>query len=105
MSSAPMSLEADPGFWHELVKWLWALLLLPVATLWRRTENAVQKTELAEVVVRIEKAAEKHAEDDNRTRSEIREAQRTISDSLGRQGVLLARIEGQLAAMPKRRGD
>lgn len=38
----------DPGIWHDVAKWLWAVLALPIATLWRKADNAVSKDEFKE---------------------------------------------------------
>ena len=33
----------DKMDWQEIAKWLWAMLLLPFAWLWKRADNAVTK--------------------------------------------------------------
>ena len=38
----------DPGIWAKVADWLWAVLAIPVAALWRKADGAATKEELAE---------------------------------------------------------
>lgn len=38
-----MSVENDPGFWKQAADWMWAVLALPIATLWKKADGALQK--------------------------------------------------------------
>ena len=40
-----MSIE-DPGFWKQAADYLWAVLLIPVAALWRKVDTSVSRDEL-----------------------------------------------------------
>ena len=40
----------DPSFWKQISAWLWALLLLPVAALWKKVDNAASKDDLKEFI-------------------------------------------------------
>lgn len=33
----------DPSMWEEVAKYLWSVLTIPVAMLWRKADGAVQK--------------------------------------------------------------
>ena len=39
----------DPGLWHTFANWLWAVLLLPIATVWRKVDGSASREELANV--------------------------------------------------------
>lgn len=41
-----MSGETDPSTWHEVLKYLWAVLLIPVSLLWKKVENAASKEDV-----------------------------------------------------------
>ncbi len=41
MSGAP-----DPEIWKQAADWLWAVLLVPVAALWKKVDNSASKEEL-----------------------------------------------------------
>ena len=65
-----MSAENDPGMWKELLGYVWGLLLIPVAMVWRKVDGAVQKPEF-----------EKHKEnvrDDFRSLFKAAEADRAL---------------------------
>lgn len=61
----------DPSAWQEAVRWSWTALSLPIAYVWKRSVNSVQKKEWHTAVKRIE-------------------------ERLDQQGQSLARIEGYL---------
>lgn len=66
-----MILDSDPGLWKQISSWMWAILALPIATLWRRSENSVQKDEFRAAI-----------EDAQRDRKEIRENVIKIFDKI-----------------------
>lgn len=33
----------DPSFWETAAKWLWGIILIPLAMLWKKADNSVQK--------------------------------------------------------------
>jgi hypothetical protein len=66
-----MSPPDDASFWHTAVQWAWSMLALPIAYVWKRSVNSVQKAEWHPAVERIE-------------------------ERLDQQGQSLARIEGYL---------
>lgn len=47
----------DPGIWKQVSAWLWTLLAIPVAGLWRKVEAAVTKEELKDAVAASERNA------------------------------------------------
>jgi hypothetical protein len=42
-----MSVE-DPGIWKQISEWLWAILLFPVAGLWKKVDASASRAELRE---------------------------------------------------------
>ena len=40
----------DPGLWKQISAWLWTLLALPVASLWKKVDNAVLKEDFKEFI-------------------------------------------------------
>lgn len=43
-----MSADSDPGIWKQLLDWAWAVLALPMASLWKKAEGAVSKDDFKE---------------------------------------------------------
>ena len=43
-----MSADNDPSLLKLAVDYLWALLAVPIATLWKKADNALPKSEFAE---------------------------------------------------------
>ena len=41
-----MSIDTDPGFWKQISGWLWAVLAIPIASIWKKADGAVQKDDL-----------------------------------------------------------
>ena len=41
-----MPLDTDPGLWKQLSGWLWAVLTVPLAMLWKKADNAASKDDL-----------------------------------------------------------
>lgn len=46
----------DPALWKQISGWMWTLLAIPVAGLWRKVESAVTKAELREAMDLFEKS-------------------------------------------------
>lgn len=61
----------DPGLWKQAAEWLWAVLALPIATLWRKADNAVAKDDFKE-----------YAREAKEERKEIRETMAKIFDKI-----------------------
>ena len=55
------------GFWREAAMWLWGLLALPLAYVWKRVMGAVSKTDLRE-----------HLDEDRRVHAEFRDTMRAL---------------------------
>ena len=41
-----MSGATDPEFWKQATGWLWSVLLIPVAVLWRKVDTSASKEEV-----------------------------------------------------------
>ena len=41
-----MPIDTDPGIWKQISGWLWALLAIPIASIWKKADGAVQKDDL-----------------------------------------------------------
>ena len=57
----------DPNFWKDAAMWLWGLLALPIAYVWKRSVGAVSKTDLRE-----------HLDEDRRVHAEFRDTMRAL---------------------------
>ena len=62
-----MTPDTDPGLWKQLSGWLWGVLAVPLAMLWRKADNAVPREEMRE-----------HLADDKETHAEFRETMKTL---------------------------
>lgn len=98
-----MSVEADPSLWKQVSGWLWAVLAAPIAMVWRRTENSVQKDELKDIVKDIRDSIKTHVEEDKQTRQELRGAQMKIFDKLDEIGEMATRSDATLRLLVKDR--
>ena len=49
-----MSMD-DPGLWKQISGWLWAVLAVPLAALWRKADNAATKQELKDAILSMDK--------------------------------------------------
>jgi hypothetical protein len=48
----------DPGLWKQISSWLWAILAIPVAALWRKVDAAASKQDLKDAMDACEAANE-----------------------------------------------
>lgn len=62
-----MAMDPDYGIWKQVSTWLWTLLAIPVAGMWRRLENSATKEEIAHIIRTIDS-----------TNTEWRETARTM---------------------------
>jgi hypothetical protein len=46
------------SMWKDIATWMWALLLMPVSSLWKKMESAVTKAELADVIKALNERTE-----------------------------------------------
>lgn len=53
-----MSSGGDPGFWREIASWLWAVLMLPIAVVFRKADAAVPKDEFHRHVDKMDRSIE-----------------------------------------------
>ena len=44
------------SLWKQISSWLWAVLAVPLAALWKKADNAATRQELKETVIGMEKA-------------------------------------------------
>ena len=79
--------------WKQISGWLWAVLLLPIAGLWRKVETSVSRQELKEGVDAMVKLLDTHIQQDKESFGAMRETQEKIFDKLDRQSDLLARLD------------
>ena len=48
----------DPGLWKQISGYLWAVLAVPLAALWRKADGAATKEELKDAMAAMAKADE-----------------------------------------------
>lgn len=65
-----MTPDPDVGIWKQISGWLWALLAVPLALLWRKADNAVPREEMRE-----------HLTDDKESHADIRETMKTLFEA------------------------
>ena len=94
-----MSLAPDPDFWKDIANWLWALLLLPVGTLWRKVMGAVQKDDFNRYAAEVKDTFKTHAEIDEKNAEKTRQSLIDIFQRLDEQGQGIARIETAISFM------
>lgn len=42
--------EGDPGFWKLAAEWLWAVVLIPLATIWKKVDGSASRAELSAAI-------------------------------------------------------
>lgn len=51
-----MGIDGDATFWHSISGWLWTLLGIPLAAMWRKVENSVSKEEMKDAINAMQEA-------------------------------------------------
>ena len=98
-----MSLTPDPDFWKDIANWLWALLLLPVGTLWRRVMGAMPKDDFNRYALEVKETLKSHSEVDERNAEQTRQSLINIFERLDEQGKGIARIETAVSFMREKK--
>lgn len=117
---ARVSIEPLNGdWWKDIASWLWALLLLPIGTIWKRTQNAVQKDDFTKAIDKIEATIDRHAgnalatcervesalirhmEDDSTTFREMRAIHSELFERAAENRTILERIDTRQHSMEK----
>ena len=62
-----MTVESDIGFWKDAAMWLWGLLALPIAYIWRRVTNSISRQDMRD-----------HLNEDRKVHEEFRETMRLL---------------------------
>lgn len=83
----------DPDIWRKAVEWMWGILALPIAFVWKRVNGAVQKEDFKEYADQVRAAIKEHAENDEKANERLRDAQIKLFEKLEKQGETLAKID------------
>jgi hypothetical protein len=103
-----MSIENDPGFWKQIGGWMWAILALPMASMWRKVEGAASREEIKELERRMDEHTirrdtfDAHAVSDDKRMHEIGEE---ISNLRGNQAKIFDQMREMEAAATKRHSE
>ena len=91
-----MSSNLDPSLWEKIAGFEWAALLVPIAYVWRRAINAVQKDDFIKYAQEVKDAIKEHAEHDEKMMERQRQTFLDIFAKLEEQGKGVERIETTL---------
>jgi hypothetical protein len=98
-----MSIENDPDFWKQISGWLWAVLALPVAALWKKVENSMPKDEFSRYATEVKEAIKEHASDDEKNFERHRQMFIDLFEKIEKQGNGIERIETTLTFLRERK--
>ena len=83
-----MTPEPDLGLWKQLSGWLWGVLAIPLAMLWKKADNAVPREDMRE-----------HLREDKETHAEFRETMKTLFNNAEHDRAVAAQHHVELVSL------